>query len=101
MFLKPDHKKLIQVITFQISQQENERFVAITPGWIEECARAKGIVRVHGPGRWKDDIIPIFIKLGLVDDGTNTNTFTRPEHVAIIQDIITGYRVNVDSLLKE
>jgi len=86
---RPDYKKLRSWLKKTIVTQEQEHaqgstpFVAISKGWLESAAAQMGVRSREWGHIWKQ----LCKDCGLVDDGTGTNTATKPEYVAQIQDM--------------
>jgi hypothetical protein len=69
MLNRPDYKKLVRRIREQIEEQKPSKLVAIT----------KGLFTYDFHGHDFDQSWPRALKeCGLVDDGTNTQTYTIP-----------------------
>jgi hypothetical protein len=93
MLVRADYKKLRRWLINQIKQQldDNVPFVAITLRWAQSAAAMQGI-RCYPPSNWPVVWERMARDCGLVDDGTNTTTMTRPEDVEKIQRAVAGYR---------
>lgn len=71
MLNRPDYKKLVKRVREQVEEQLSQPFVAIT----------QGIFSFGFPHHdFKESWPKVMKELGLVDDGTNTNTWTKPGH---------------------
>lgn len=94
MLPRPEYRKLRRFIVKQIEDQKDNSFIAISKGMMESFLPHIGI-RIHG-SRYERSVVwnkawsHICKDLGLVDDGTNTNTFTLPGRGFTIAHLLRG-----------
>lgn len=102
MIPKPKYKRLLKAVKAELDNQHGNDFIAITQGRFSIGLKVKmGDREQFITDREVAEAWPYIVKeLGLVDDGTKTDTWTLPGH-GITPEAIEQMKATIKDVIKQ